>query len=276
MLRMRKREKFPNGLTVFCLDAGDARYLYHEIFEEEVYLKHGIAIEDGDCIFDVGANIGLFSLFANHRRQGLTVFAFEPIPEIFEVLKLNLSEECHIKTFNCGLAGESGMAEFYYYPHIPTISTMYPSRTDKILREYEDYTMRNPGELAAYWPAIALVPSILQFFCIKMLAKFYSKRWKVLCRLKTISEVLKETEVKKIDLLKIDVEFCEKDVLSGIAGDDWDRIRQIAMEVHGGEEPLAEVVNMVKSHDFEVYMEEDASLCGGIYMVYAIREIRGR
>ena len=38
--------------------------IYKEVFEDEVYLKHGITLEDGAVVFDVGANIGLFTLFA--------------------------------------------------------------------------------------------------------------------------------------------------------------------------------------------------------------------
>ena len=45
----------------------ETEYLYKEIFEDETYLKHGIAIPEGAVVFDIGANIGLFTLFVKHR-----------------------------------------------------------------------------------------------------------------------------------------------------------------------------------------------------------------
>ena len=52
------------------------------------------------------------------------------------------------------------------------------------------------------------------------------------CRLKTLSEVMREEQIERIDLLKIDVESSELDVLAGIEEEDWPRIKQIAIEVH--------------------------------------------
>ena len=44
------------------------------------------------------------------------------------------------------------------------------------------------------------------------------------CQLKTLSEVIRESQVERIDLLKVDVEKSELDVLAGIDEDDWPKI----------------------------------------------------
>jgi hypothetical protein len=56
----------PNGQHINILDKLTAEYVYKEIFIEKEYLKNGIAIKNNKIIFDVGANIGLFTLFTLH------------------------------------------------------------------------------------------------------------------------------------------------------------------------------------------------------------------
>jgi len=55
--------RLPNHLEIVHFNKNETDVLYREIFEDQTYLKHRITIIDGDCIFDVGANIGLFTLF---------------------------------------------------------------------------------------------------------------------------------------------------------------------------------------------------------------------
>mgnify|MGYP001145370293 CR=1 FL=1 len=44
----------------------------------------GLTVEDGDCIFDVGANIGLYSVLLLRAYRRLRIFAFEPVPSNLE------------------------------------------------------------------------------------------------------------------------------------------------------------------------------------------------
>jgi len=52
------------------------------------------------------------------------------------------------------------------------------------------------------------------------------------CELRTLSSVLCEQQLDRVDLLKIDVEGAERDVLQGIQDGDWSLIQQIVVEVH--------------------------------------------
>lgn len=60
-------------------------YGYYEPELVEVIKK---LVKPGDVFIDGGANIGYFSLLA--AKYGATVFAFEPVSEVFEQLKINL------------------------------------------------------------------------------------------------------------------------------------------------------------------------------------------
>ena len=52
--------ELPNGLLVAHLNKSETDFIYQEIFGNQDRLKHGIHIKAGDCVFDVGANIGPF------------------------------------------------------------------------------------------------------------------------------------------------------------------------------------------------------------------------
>ena len=81
--------KLPNGLELDARTEGEARLLYHEMFEMQAYLRHGIDVADGATVFDVGANIGGFSASLAQQRDGLRLVLFEPIPETFAMLRNN-------------------------------------------------------------------------------------------------------------------------------------------------------------------------------------------
>ena len=56
----------------------EANHFYDDIFNKRIYRRHGVTLEPGDCVFDVGGNIGTFALFAHFRAPGGRIFTFEP------------------------------------------------------------------------------------------------------------------------------------------------------------------------------------------------------
>src|SRR4029078_10192381 len=80
----------PNEIEVSYHNRHETEAIYQEIFVAQSYQKHGITYEDGDCIFDVGANIGLFTLFAHEQCRNPRIYAFEPVPSSFEKLRQNI------------------------------------------------------------------------------------------------------------------------------------------------------------------------------------------
>ena len=72
------------------INAHETRYLYDEIFVQQVYLRDGVVLREGATVFDVGANIGMFSLFVNSVCPGATIHAFEPVESVADALVTNL------------------------------------------------------------------------------------------------------------------------------------------------------------------------------------------
>jgi acyl carrier protein len=90
------------------------------------------------------------------------------------------------------------------------------------------------------------------------------------CELKTLSGVIAEHKVERIDLLKIDVEKSELDVLKGVADSDWTKIDQIVVEVHDLNGRVARVSELLKSHGYWVAVEQEKDLSqSDLYNIYA-------
>ena len=99
---------------------------YDDIFEKQVYTRHGIVLADGACVFDVGANIGLFTVFVAHRVRGARILAFEPAPPLFAILAENtLWCAGEVLLFDCGLGDREGTAELTFYPLTSGMSSFH-------------------------------------------------------------------------------------------------------------------------------------------------------
>ena len=81
---MKKLLELPNQKKIYFLNEQEALFLYDDIFVRQSYLQHGITLKAGDVVFDIGANIGLFALFAHQYCQGnVNLFCFEPIDLLY-------------------------------------------------------------------------------------------------------------------------------------------------------------------------------------------------
>ena len=258
------RYELPNGMVVVHRAKSETDFVYQEIFVDQSYLRHGVTLHDGDCVFDVGANIGLFTLFAGQRRRNLTIYAFEPIPPIFQLLSVNASlYDLDVRLFDCGLSDEDTTAPFTYYPHASVISGRFADAREE--RETVHAFLRN--QLQAYpggqAPSGERLDEMLQ-------DRLTSERFT--CRVRPISDVIRENGVERIDLLKIDVEKSERDVLAGIREEDWSKIRQIVVEVHDIAGRLESIENLLRSRGYDLTVEQDELLKKtGLYNIYAVR-----
>lgn len=90
-----------------------------EIYLDKVYQPYLQYMQD-KIVFDLGCNIGLFSLFAaEYAKQ---VYAFEPATEAYNLATANLNENeaKNVQLFKMAVSAEDGKATF----HINTNTTM--------------------------------------------------------------------------------------------------------------------------------------------------------
>jgi 31-O-methyltransferase len=255
---MMRRLSLPGGLEVFSLNADETRFVHGEVFGARCYLRHGIELRDGDCVFDVGANIGMASIFFSKERRGVRVFAFEPSPAAYECLKANLELHGELlgngtRTFECGLSREAGTAEFTFYP------------ANSVMSGFHADLEKDRAATKTFMVNSGFAPRHAELF---LGSKFKKETFP--CRLRTLSEIVDEERVERIDLLKVDVEKSERDVLAGIREEHWGLIRQIVVEVHDEHGALDEVQGMLAKHGFETIAEQDPQLKGTtIFSVFA-------
>jgi len=75
-------------------------------------------VADGDTFFDIGANIGWYSINIAASRRATQVHAFEPIPTTYAELNKNiaLNAPSRIAPHNFGLSDKRGEFTFFYHP----------------------------------------------------------------------------------------------------------------------------------------------------------------
>jgi len=113
----------PNGLSVHSLNRNETEYLYKEIFEEEAYVPpRGLSLPDAAVVFDVGANVGLFTLFAARRWPRAQIFAFEPVPEVCEVLRRNVGHLPRVSVHEVAVGEAAEVRELTYYANYTMMS----------------------------------------------------------------------------------------------------------------------------------------------------------
>ena len=94
------------------------KYGMHEP-ENSKFLLQTIKLGDGDIAIDIGANLGWYSVLLNRiSESGSTIFAFEPDPNNFELLKFNVTKnDCsNVKAFNNAASDKNETLSLYKYP----------------------------------------------------------------------------------------------------------------------------------------------------------------
>ena len=270
----------PNDFEVFCLDADEVYVLYKQV---EEYLKYGITVSKGNIVFDVGANIGLFTIWLDDRFEGnLEIYAFEPIPDIYRILELNIKKLKNEKILAhpYGLSDISKDVECGYFPNASALSSVYPdnSRKEKLL--FKDALINS---LKIMGPDSSFVLKVLKnmpkfmasFFLEGLLKRVFTIENRS-CKMKTVSDVINEYDIEKIDLLKVDVEKSELDVISGIDDCDWQKINQTVIEIHDIDNRLLTLKNTLHQKGFSNLhvIQEEAFKDTNIYCIYASKVVR--
>jgi 31-O-methyltransferase len=236
-------------------DRSQLLFQMKEIIDDRTYLRHGIALEPGAVVLDVGANVGVAAVFFAGICQAGAVHCFEPVGPIYETLSRNIRSLANCAAYPYGLSRSSGSTTITYYPGAAAMSGLYadPHRDQELVRR----CLLNSG--LSTREAEAELAGRYQFMTLS-------------CELRTLSQALVDERIDTVHLLKIDVERAELDVLDGISDDDWPRIEQVVLEVHDQASRATAITDRLRERGFNVVLDQEPVMAGtDVKMVFAHR-----
>ena len=222
------------GLDLSVIDPHerDTRYIYDEIFVNQIYYHPEMRIPKHPVVMDVGANIGLYCVWAHRRYQPKAIYCYEASPLTFRYLEANVerlvdAETTKVLTCNRALASASGKTlTLHQSPLVSGISTFL-----------DESKVRWVQQLSASDELIThdVVTS-------------------------TVSAEMAANQIPAVDILKIDVEGYFMEVLKGIDEPDFERIRNIVVEIDYSAEAEVtprDVEKMLTAKGYQTDREED-------------------
>ena len=206
-------------------------YIYNEIFIKKEYsLTTNL---NNAIIFDIGANLGLFSLYLAQKYKNMTIHCFEPVEEIFQCLKKNLEKIKNNNFFinNIGLSNTNEIKEIVYYPYANGLTTCCDDMDYKLTKHlfYERIILR---------------------FLLKK--KDYIK-----IKLLQIKDYITLNNIIHVDLCKIDVECSELYVLEGF-GEYLHIVKMFIIEIENFRNTyLDKIKSLLKNYKINITNEKE-------------------
>jgi FkbM family methyltransferase len=239
----RKRRLQLGGLDLSVIDPFDreTEYIYDEIFAQETYDHPEIKLPARSTIIDVGANIGLFTIWAARKHRPRKILAYEASPTTHEYLIENVARhvDSAVTGATCINVAVSRQADrelvLHQAPFISGLSTFLSGSTLPWI-----CNLRDKGELHTH---------------------------NVRCT--TISREIETHGLSAVDLLKIDVEGHFMEVLEGIEPAASAKVRNIVMEAEYTEalgHSVDSICAMLSDKGYRVQAQDAAQV-----MIYAWR-----
>ena len=156
-------------------------------------------------LIDIGAHIGLFSVFAGMLNPQCKIFCFELSKDNYEKLKQNI-KNCRVKNvipFNLAVAGKSQVISYYPGRDCSEFSITKIAYKDEDLRKPDGKPTVEEG-----LNPIGKVKSI------------------------TLNEIIAENHIDCVDFLKLDCEGAEFEILYATTEENLKKIKMIGGEYH--------------------------------------------
>ena len=275
-----KKKQFSIGELYFVSEF-EVQFLIHEIFYQLTYLSDFLTLNPDSVILDVGANIGIFSLFAINQCNGnAQIYSFEPIPATFQCLEKNLASHKNIVTlYNEGISNVTTDCYKDFTLFGKDFATATYRRTDKLISNYApllNYStlleITKTTNKTLYYQ-LKYLP-FMRNYLIKRNYKNQTLETKVRCKLTSLSGFIETNKLNHIDFLKIDVEGAEMDVIQSIHPKQFSIIKQFSIEVHDIDNRVTKLAGLLSEQGFSVKVCKNPmfeSLGFNHHMVYAKR-----
>jgi FkbM family methyltransferase len=124
MVQTAKKEiEFPSEVKEFSINHNDKNYKFllpereefriREIFVQQGYHIPGLNKIKNATFIDIGANVGLFAIFAKLNCPDASVDCYEPAPNTLELLKRNTAQLDNVKVHSRGVANFTGKTKIF-------------------------------------------------------------------------------------------------------------------------------------------------------------------
>jgi len=189
--------------------------MIRETWADGTYTPRGFEIQDGDSVVDIGANVGVFTLYAALRSPHGSVVASEPVPEIYDFLRANveLNHLPNVKAFQYGVLDRPGHGHIWC-------------------------DARNVGGHSVFRARVRT-----------------SQTRQVPVEFITLEQLLRKGRVDRVNLLKLDCEGSEYPIVLHATDETLDKIDKIALEYHlvdGQEHAPADLATRLTAAGFRV------------------------
>jgi FkbM family methyltransferase len=214
--KLRLRLKSPVRGVVILREVSSDLYTFGDVFEQEVYravLRH---LPECSTIVDLGANIGLASLYLASAYPSARIFAVEPNRDNFELLKTNLKDL--IQKQRC----------------VPVQAALWSTR--KLLTV-------DPQWLPDAYNGFRLSEQPSPQGTVDQVQGL------------TMEEILASSQFERVDLLKVDIEGAEVELFRNDIG-WLGRVRAIAIEFHGRSREECGFDQILSEQGFKVCEED--------------------
>lgn len=218
--------ELPDGSQIEVLNGYEAAFVINEIFREHAYPLDTLDGCSRPIIIDVGANIGIFVRYALNLHPDARILAFEPAPQVFELLTRNTADfQDQVTVERCGLSDAPGQAEFTYYPNYSLLSG-FKAAPD------EDALLLRSGISSQLSSNPRLAGRVNERHVSALADGKLDGAVTISCPLNTLSHFIHQNKLERVDFLKVDAERCELGILQGIQEEHWPLIQCVCMELH--------------------------------------------
>jgi len=198
----------PNGLSFYLTNRqmlGAAHYLRKEIFVRNRYYRPGFEIRPNDTVVDVGANMGMFVMWAAPQAAQGRVVAIEPM-SVIQCVDLNarLNGLENVTSLRVAVGKLGSELEFVEYPGFNIVTHQ-----------------------------VGVRPAVITRLLINLLY-FRYKRQPVRSTAPCVplGKIMDDQGLRTVNYLKIDCEGGEYEAFRDLSPEHWQRIERIAMEFH--------------------------------------------
>jgi len=192
----------PNGFVCYLPSKKmrpTVRTTIKEVFTDQRYRRAGFELKPDDDVIDIGANIGIFTLWASPQVPHGRILAVEPSPAI-DILRSNLdfNRVRNATSLRAAVGKADGELQLVFYPYVDVMTHNADLRHGWLMR--------------------------------RLLSRARSERISV----STISlgQVIERGQMTGVDYLKIDCEGGEYDICRNATSADWRRVRRVSLEFH--------------------------------------------